>query len=103
MAKANLQQLLNDTKSDKNSAQQGKALGKPKAVESAELETQKRAAHKPGEVNISAYFPAEVKSALRLVQAKTGNNVKQCLAEALTDYFRKHNVPVTIPMEQKDI
>jgi hypothetical protein len=36
---------------------------------------------------------------LRLVQAKTGKNVKQCLAEALADYFRKHNVPVTVPLE----
>lgn len=95
MAKSNLQQLLNDTKS----TPQVKTPSKPKAVDVAESEPPKRAVHKAGEVNISAYFPAEVKSALRLVQAKTGNNVKQCLAEALTDYFRKHNVPVTIPTE----
>lgn len=53
-----------------------------------------RRIHKAGEVNISAYFPAEVKASLRLVQAKTGNNVKDCLAEALRDLFGKYNVPV---------
>jgi len=54
-----------------------------------------RQIHKVGEVNISAYFPAEVKASLRLVQAKTGNNVKQCLAEALRDLFKKYKVPVS--------
>lgn len=55
-----------------------------------------RQIHKAGEVNISAYFPAEVKASLRMVQAKTGYNVKNCLAEALRDLFRKHNVPVSV-------
>jgi hypothetical protein len=49
-------------------------------------------------VNISAYFPAEVKASLRMVQAKTGSNVKECLAEALRDLFRKHNVPVSMEL-----
>ena len=57
---------------------------------------QRRQIHKAGEVNISAYFPAEVKASLRMVQAKTGYNVKDCLAEALRDLFRKHNVPVAV-------
>jgi hypothetical protein len=57
-----------------------------------------RQIHKEGEVNISAYFPAEVKASLRMVQAKTGNNVKDCLAEALRDLFRKHNVPVLVEL-----
>lgn len=57
-----------------------------------------RQIHKEGEVNISAYFPAEVKASLRMVQAKTGNNVKECLAEALRDLFRKHNVPVSVEL-----
>lgn len=95
MAKSTLQQLLNDTKT----ASPSKTPKNVQTVEVTETETPKRSIRKPGEVNISAYFPAEVKSSLRMVQAKTGNNVKQCLAEALTDYFRKHNVPVTIPME----
>ena len=54
-----------------------------------------RQIHKAGEVNISAYFPAEVKASLRMDQAKTGYNVKDCLAEALRDPFRKHNVPLS--------
>ncbi len=57
-----------------------------------------RQIHKAGEVNISAYFPAEVKASLRMVQAKTGYNVKDCLAEALRDLFRKHNVPVSVDL-----
>lgn len=51
--------------------------------------------HKAGEVNISAYFLAEVKASLRMVQAKTGYNLKGCLAESLRDLFRKHNVPTS--------
>ena len=57
-----------------------------------------RQIHKVGEVNISAYFPSEVKASLRMVQAKTGNNVKDCLAEALRDLFRKYNVPVSVEL-----
>jgi hypothetical protein len=57
-----------------------------------------RQIHKAGEVNISAYFPAEVKASLRMVQAKTGYNLKDCLAEALRDLFTKHNVPVTLEL-----
>lgn len=60
--------------------------------------TKTRQIHKAGEVNISAYFPAEVKASLRMVQAKTGSNVKDCLAEALRDLFRKHNVPVSVEL-----
>jgi hypothetical protein len=59
-----------------------------------------RQIHKEGEVNISAYFPAEVKASLRMVQAKTGNNVKECLAEALRDLFRKYNVPVAVDLRE---
>lgn len=57
-----------------------------------------RQIHKAGEVNISAYFPAEVKASLRMVQAKTGYNLKDCLAEALRDLFTKHNVPVSLEL-----
>lgn len=57
-----------------------------------------RQIHKAGEVNISAYFPAEVKASLRMVQAKTGYNLKDCLAEALRDLFRKHSVPVSVEL-----
>lgn len=50
-----------------------------------------------GLVNISAYYPAEVKASLRIVQAKTGKNVKQLLGEALNDLFRKYNVTASVP------
>lgn len=92
MAKPNLQQLLKEAQTE---------APKPRAVK--ETQAQQAAAprqiHKPGDVNISAYFPKEVKAALRMAQAKTGKNVKECLAEALQDFFRKHNVPVTVPMD----
>jgi hypothetical protein len=57
-----------------------------------------RQIHKPGKVNFSAYLPAEVKASLRLVQAKTGHNLKDCLAEALRDLFQIHNVPVSVKL-----
>ena len=65
---------------------------------SAAVVQRTRQIHKVGEVNISAYFPAEVKASLRMVQAKTGYNVKDCLAEALRDLFRKHDVPVSVEL-----
>ena len=68
----------------------GASVGAPRA----------RQIHKEGEVNISAYFPAEVKASLRMVQAKTGNNVKECLAEALRDLFSKYNVPVAVDLRE---
>lgn len=70
------------------------AIGKKPAVS-----PKPRQIHKAGEVNISAYFPAEVKASLRMVQAKTGYNIKDCLAEALRDLFRKHNVPVAVDLD----
>jgi hypothetical protein len=57
-----------------------------------------RQVHKEGEVNISAYFPADVKASLRMVQAKTGNSVKDRLAEALRDLLRKHKVPISVEL-----
>lgn len=59
-----------------------------------------RQIHKAGGVSISAYLPAEVKASLRMVQAKTGNNVKECLAEALGDLFRKYNAPVSVALRE---
>lgn len=76
-----------------------KALAKTTSVTVAPIAAPKvRQIHKEGEVNISAYFPAEVKASLRMVQAKTGNNVKECLTEALHDLFRKHNVPMSVEL-----
>jgi hypothetical protein len=96
MAKSNLQQLLNETKSLTHASKISKENFKNEALADTQSKSTMR---KPGEVNISAYFPLEVKASLRMVQAKTGKNLKQCLSEALTDYFRKHNVPVTVSME----
>jgi hypothetical protein len=72
---------------------------RPKNAPAAKDAPKPRQIHKVGEVNISAYFPAEVKASLRMVQAKTGYNVKDCLAEALRDLFRKHKVPVAVELD----
>lgn len=77
-------------------AAQGTPAEKPPGKEKSRAP---RAAHKPAEVNISAYFDPEVKAALRHVQAKTGKNIKGCLTEALQLLFRKHNVAVTVSEE----
>lgn len=99
MAKPNLQQLLNSAK-DEPAAPARVAKAPRVVVADLVPSPAARQVHKPGEVNISAYFPAEVKAALRMAQAKTGKNVKQCLAEALQDFFRKHNVPVAIQLDE---
>jgi hypothetical protein len=57
-----------------------------------------RQIHKTCEVNISAYFPAEVNCSLRMLQAKIGCKLEDCLAEALGDLFRVRNVPVAIKL-----
>lgn len=47
---------------------------------------------------MSTYFAAQVKASLRMVQAKAGYNVNDCLAEALRDLFRKRNVPLSVEL-----
>jgi hypothetical protein len=59
------------------------------------------AASREGKINVSAYFPPEVKASLRLVQAKRGGKVQDLLAEALNLLFAKYNVPETAPLENK--
>ncbi|MGE6497098.1 ribbon-helix-helix domain-containing protein [Cupriavidus metallidurans] len=101
MTKQKLQPLLGSAKDQSAVAAPVRTAVKLKndAVAQKPTEATKvRQIHKEGEVNISAYFPAEVKASLRMVQAKTGNNVKDCLAEALRDLFRKHNVPVSVEL-----
>ena len=46
-----------------------------------------------GKINVSAYFPREVKASLRMVQAKRGGQVQELLAEALNLLFAKYGVP----------
>ena len=53
-----------------------------------------------GKVNVSAYFPPEVKSSLRLIQAKRGGKMQDLLAEALNMLFAKYGVPEAAPTGQ---
>lgn len=55
-----------------------------------------------GRVNISAYFPPEVKASLRLVQAKRGGNVTELLGEALNMLFAKYGVPESAPQRSEE-
>ena len=59
-----------------------------------------RQSSREGKVNISAYFPPEVKSSLRLVQAKRGGNITEIVGEALNLLFAKYGVPETAPTEK---
>jgi hypothetical protein len=52
-----------------------------------------------GKVNVTGYFPPEVKASLRLVQARRGGTIQDILAEALNDLFAKYSVPETAPCE----
>lgn len=58
-------------------------------------------ANRIGKVNISGFFDPAWKRGMRLVQAKTDLTLQQLLEEAMTDLFRKHNVPV--PATAKEI
>jgi hypothetical protein len=61
-----------------------------------------RQASRVGKVNVTGYFPREVKASLRLVQARRGGTIQGILAEALNDLFAKYGVPETAPPEDAE-
>ena len=93
MARASLQAAL----------RQG-ARGEPGVTVEA-MPVAPQAAQQPsrvGKVNVTGYFPPEVKTSLRLVQARRPGTLQDILAEALNDLFAKYNVPQTAPREGID-
>ncbi len=98
MAKLGLQAAL-------RSSAAGQARGAPvpaAAPPSARSEAAERPAGQPsrtGKINVTGYFPPEVKASLRLVQARRGGTLQDILAEALNDLFVKYGVPETAPRE----
>lgn len=72
------------------------------ATELAASPKRQQPAGRGGKLNVSAYFPREVKSSLRLVQAKRGGKVQDLLAEALNLLFAKYGVPETAPVGERD-
>lgn len=56
------------------------------------------ASTREGKVAVAAFFPPEVRSSLRLVQAKRGGKLQDVLGEALNLLFAKYNVPETAPV-----
>jgi len=89
----------NNAKAKSGTGKRGR--GAQNGAAGATVDTPKtRQIHKAGGVSISAYLPAEVKASLRIVQAKTGDIVKECLAEALGDIFRKYNAPVSVALRE---
>jgi hypothetical protein len=83
------------------------AKGAPPTPEagSSKPEASDRLAIQPsrmGKVNVTGYFPPEVKASLRLVQAKRGGTIQDILAEALNDLFSKYRVPESAPRERDE-
>jgi len=77
----------------------------PTQADSLKPEFAERLAVQPsrvGKVNITGYFPPEVKASLRLVQAKRGGTIQDILAEALNDLFAKYRVPESAPRERSE-
>lgn len=76
---------------------------KPAPTKQEEIIPQKtnwKQANRVSKTNITGYFPHEVKASMRLVQAKTGDNMQDLLGEALNDLFAKYNVPQTAPVKE---
>ena len=59
--------------------------------------------YRPGranKVNLTGYFPPEVKKQLRMMCAEQDKTIQQILAEALNDLFAKHGKPEIAPMSE---
>jgi hypothetical protein len=52
------------------------------------------ASSRKGKAHIGAYLDPAFRKSLRMVQAKTDEDMQALIAEALNELFRKHNVPV---------
>ena len=100
MAKPGLQAALRSS-----AARQARGASAPAAAPApppASPEAAERPAGQPsrtGKINVTGYFPPEVKASLRLVQARRGGTLQDILAEALNDLFVKYGVPETAPRE----
>ena len=96
MARANLQAAL-------RKSAQGAAPVAPSDARPAEPQLDVRPgiqSSRVGKVNVTGYFPPEVKASLRLVQARRGGTIQDILAEALNDLFAKYRVPESAPRER---
>jgi hypothetical protein len=96
MARANLQAAL-------RKSAKGAAPVVPSDDGSAEAQLDVRPgiqSSRIGKVNVTGYFPPEVKASLRLVQARRGGTIQDILAEALNDLFAKYRVPESAPRER---
>lgn len=97
MTRTNLQAALRESARGRISAPVPKAeLGPAAGMD----ETRAPQASRIGKVNVTGYFPPEVKASLRLVQARRGGTLQGILAEALNDLFAKYSVPETAPRDE---
>ena len=99
MAKLGLQAAL---RSSAAGQARGVSAPAPAAAPPVHPEAAERPAGQPGrtgKINVTGYFPPEVKASLRLVQARRGGTLQDILAEALNDLFVKYGVPETAPRE----
>lgn len=75
------------------------AAGKPTAVADA-APSQQRPGKASGEtIMIGAHYPAEVRKALKFLEADTGRKLKPLLAEAINDLCAKYGKPQPCTIE----
>jgi len=72
----------------------GRALMPPTEAEKPPSANGYKAPSREGKTHIGAYLHPDFKRSLRLVQAQTGKDIQELIAQALNDLFRAHNVTV---------
>jgi len=97
MARKNLQDALLKSATGKEPDSSVAVMEREEVKAPAENKPSKSKISKTGKVNVTGYFDPDVKSSLRLIQAKTGKTIQDILAEALNDVFAKYKVPETAP------
>lgn len=96
MARKNLQDALLKSANGTQTGDSVAVMG-PEILKALKPREGRSKVSKTGKVNVTGYFDPEVKSSLRLVQAKSGKTIQDILAEALNDVFAKYKVPETAP------
>jgi hypothetical protein len=72
----------------------GRAPMPPTEAEKPPAAGSYKAPSREGKTHIGAYLHPDFKRSLRLVQAQTGKDMQELIAQALNDLFRAHNVTV---------
>jgi hypothetical protein len=95
MPKADLRQALRESAKPSTATK-----GKPPAPQPMAEAKTPDPHYRPGradKVNVTGYFPPEVKKQLRMMSAEQDKTIQQLLAEALNDMFAKYGRPEIAP------